>query len=126
MRDFGGKHVTDEQSARVSAAFGPIVPDADTMARRLGNPDLADRSIELLMRCDLRDELAGLDVPTLVAVGELDPGTSVEAAREILDGLPPGVGRLDILPGGGHFPWLDQPVQYFRRLCSFIEEVAPS
>jgi len=79
-----------------------------------------------MMHCDLRDELASIDVPTLVAVGELDPGTSVEAAREILDGLARGVGRLDILPGCGHFPWLDQPIQYFRRLCSLIEEVAPS
>ena len=122
--DFGGQPVTDEQSERVAAAFGPRVPDRDTLARRIGNPDLALRSTELLLGFDARDQLAGIDVPTLVAVGELDPVTPTEAAREILDGLPAGIGRLDVLPGAGHFPWLDRPDAYFDSVRQFVARTA--
>ena len=39
--DYGGDSVSDEEWARVFAAFGPHVPDAQQMARRTRNPELA-------------------------------------------------------------------------------------
>ena len=40
------------------------------------------------------------------------PITPVEASREIVDALPPGVGRLEVIEGAGHFPWKDVPDRY--------------
>ena len=60
--------------------------------------------------------------PTLVCVGELDPVTPVEAAREIVDPLAPGIARLAVIEGAGHFPWLDQPDRYW----SLIEALRPT
>ena len=66
-----------------------------------------------MRRFDAVDQLARIDCPTLVCVGELDSVTPVEASREIVDALPPGVGRLEVIEGAGHFPWKDAPDRYF-------------
>ena len=39
-RDYGGDPVSDAEWALVFAAFGPVVPDADQLGRRIGNPDV--------------------------------------------------------------------------------------
>jgi len=68
--------------------------------------------------------LPRIDRPALVCVGDLDPGTPVEASREIVDGLPDGIGRLAVLDGAGHFPWLDAPDRYWPLISGFVAEVA--
>jgi pimeloyl-ACP methyl ester carboxylesterase len=35
-------------------------------------------------------------------------------------GLTPGVGHLDVIPGAGHFVWLDQPDHYFDSIAHFV------
>ena len=120
-RDYGGgDDVTDEEWARVFAAFGPNVPDDEQLARRLRNADLGAHGMELMRRFDAVDQLARIDCPTLVCVGELDSVTPVEASREIVDALPPGVGRLEVIEGAGHFPWKDAPERYFAVLSEFV------
>ena len=42
------------------------------------------------------------------------------AADEILDGLRPGVGRLEVIDGAGHFPWLDAPDRLFEVVGDFV------
>ena len=44
------------------------------------------------------------------------------AADEILEGLRPGVGRLEVVEGAGHFPWLDEPEATFGAITRFAEE----
>ena len=83
-RDFGGEPVTDEESARVFAAFGPRLPDREQLGRRVGNPDIGEPGMELLRRFDVVDQLGRIDCPTLVCVGDLDPVTPVDAASEIV------------------------------------------
>jgi pimeloyl-ACP methyl ester carboxylesterase len=123
-RDYGGgDETTDAEWDRVFAVFGPRVPDAEQLGRRLRNPAIAERGGELLTTFDAVDQLGRITSPTLVSVGTLDAVTPVEAAREIADGLPPGLGRLSILEGAGHFPWLDMPDAYFADLEAFITEV---
>jgi pimeloyl-ACP methyl ester carboxylesterase len=46
--------------------------------------------------------------------------TPVEAAEEIVDGLPPGVGRLEVIAEAGHFPWLDRPRRLWPVVTSFV------
>lgn len=55
-----------------------------------------------------------------VCVGELDPVTPVEASREIADAVPDGLGRLEVLPGVGDFPWRDAPDALFEVLAEFV------
>jgi pimeloyl-ACP methyl ester carboxylesterase len=119
-RDYGGDPVSDVEWARVFAAFGPLVPDADQLGRRIGNPDVAAHGMDQLRALDIVDQLGRVDSPTLVCVGALDPITPVAASREIVGGLPRGLGRLAIIEGAGHFPWKDAPERYWPLLERFI------
>ncbi|HXJ63666.1 MAG TPA: alpha/beta hydrolase [Actinomycetota bacterium] len=121
-RSYGGGEVSDDEWGLVFRTFGPNVPDPEALARRVANPDLSERGSELFHRFDVVDQLVRIDVPTLVSVGELDPVTPVEAAREIAAALPPGLARLEVLPGAGHFPWLDIADVYWPILGEFVRQ----
>ena len=121
-RAFGGATVSPDEWARCFAAFGPNVPDEDQLARRIQNPDVGVRGMELLRALDVADQLPRIDRPTLVCVGELEAGTPVEASREIVDGLRAEICGFEIVPGAGHFPWLDEPELYFGILTTFLRE----
>ena len=123
-RAFGEGAVSPDEWARCFAAFGPNVPDEAQLARRIPNPDVGLRGMELLRELDVVDQLSRIDRPTLVCVGELEAGTPVEASREIADALPEGIGRLEIVPGVGHFLWLDDPDAYWPIITGFVLETA--
>jgi pimeloyl-ACP methyl ester carboxylesterase len=125
-RSFAGEPVTDDEDARVFAAFGPRVPDDDQLARRRQNPDLNAHGMKLIRHLDIVDQLVHIDAPTLVSVGDLDPVTPVGAAEEIVAGLPVGLGRLEIVPNAGHFPWLDAPDEYWLPLIDFVRSLTPA
>ncbi|HEU5225646.1 MAG TPA: alpha/beta hydrolase [Actinomycetota bacterium] len=114
-------HITDAQWSRVFAVFGPHVPDAEVLVRRIGNETLGEHGDSLLTTFDGVDQLRRIASPTLVSVGALDAVTPVEASQEIAEHLPAGIGRLSVLDGAGHFPWLDTPEAYFADLSGFIE-----
>ena len=119
-REYGDDPVTDEEWDRVFAAFGPHVPDPDQLARRIGNPDLDESGTKAFDRFDVVAQLARIDCRTLVCVGELDAVTPVDASREIFDALAPGIGRLEVIEGAGHFPWLDVPDRYWPVIEEFV------
>jgi pimeloyl-ACP methyl ester carboxylesterase len=119
-RDYGGDPVTDEEWARVFSAFGPKVPSEDELGRRLRNPELGAAGMELMRSFDVVDDLHRITTPTLVCVGELDAVTPVAAAVEIAEALPAGLGRLEVIEGVGHFPWLDAPDRYFSTVGAFV------
>ena len=118
--DYSGQAVSDHDWARVFAAFGPRVPDADQMARRLGDEALEGYGLDVMRSLDVVDQLRRIDCPTLVCVGVLDGVTPVAASREIVDALAPGVGRLEVIEGVGHFPWLDAPDRYWPVIEAFV------
>lgn len=74
----------------------------------------------LLRMFDVVDQLRRIDCPTLVCVGELDAVTPVDAAQEVYDALPHGLGRIEVIEGAGHFPWKDAPDRYLRVLEDFV------
>ena len=119
-RSYRGEQLSDEEWARVFAAFGPHVPTPEELARRIRHADVADRGGDLLRKFDVVDRLARIDVPTLVCVGELDPVTPVEAAREIVEHLTHAAARLEVIDGAGHFAWLDAPDRYWPLLEEFV------
>ena len=120
-RDYAGEDITDDDWARVFSAFGPRVPSEEELARRIKNPEVNRRGGKLLMELDLLAELPRIASPTLVCVGSKDP-LMATAANEILDGLRPGIGRLEMIDGAGHFPWLDTPDRVFDVVGDFAAE----
>jgi proline iminopeptidase len=123
---YAGGEVSDEEWGLVFGAFGPHLPDDDTMARRVGHAELGAYGMELVRRVDLLDGLGGVEAAVLVVVGTRDPVTPVAAAEEIVAALPPGRARLEVLPGAGHFPWLDQPDLLRSVLAGFVAGVDPA
>jgi pimeloyl-ACP methyl ester carboxylesterase len=119
-RDYGGDSVTEVEWARVFAAFGPRVPDQQQLGRRIRNAEVGAHGMELLRKFNVVDQLARIDCPTLVCVGELDSVTPVDASREIVDTLPRGIGRLEVIEGAGHFPWKDVPDRYWPVIEDFV------
>jgi proline iminopeptidase len=119
-RDFGGDPVGDADWDRVFMAYGPVVPDPEQLGRRLQNPAVGEYGMTRLRELDVVNELGRIDTPTLVCVGLLDPVTPVEASREIVEGLPRGLGRLEVIEGAGHFPWKDAPDRYWPLIEAFV------
>jgi pimeloyl-ACP methyl ester carboxylesterase len=125
-RDYGGDPVTDEEWAKVFAAFGPRIPSEEELARRIRNAELNTPGLERLQQLNVVDQLARISCPTLVSVGDVDPITPVTAAREIVNALAPEIGRLDVIDGAGHFPWLDHPDRYWSSITTFVRAAGPS
>jgi pimeloyl-ACP methyl ester carboxylesterase len=123
-RDYGGDPITDEEWARVFAAFGPNVPSEQELARRILNPEVGAAAEEPFRRLDVVEGLGRIACPTLVCVGRLDPVTPTSAAEEIVAALPPGTGRLEVIDGAGHFPWLDRPDLYWPHITTFVMQAA--
>lgn len=122
-RSYRGEGVTDEEWARVYTAFGLRVPDEERHARTPRNVELNSHGMDLMRRLDIVDQLSGIDSPTLVCVGELDPVTPVGAAEEVVAALPDGIGELEVVAGVGHFTWLDAPERFWPILIDFIQKV---
>lgn len=75
---------------------------------------------------DLRDDVRNILAPTLVLAGRDDPMTPYECATEIVELLPDGVGRLEIVEQAGHGTFRDQPVETERLLRAFLAGTVPS
>jgi pimeloyl-ACP methyl ester carboxylesterase len=119
-RSYGGDEVSDEEWARVYAAFGLHVPDEEREARTPKNLELNTHGMGLIRRLDIVDQLSRVDSPTLVSVGELDPVTPVAAAEEIVGALQEGIAQLEVISGAGHFAWLDAPDRFWPIIIEFV------
>jgi pimeloyl-ACP methyl ester carboxylesterase len=122
-RSYAGETVPDSEWDRVYSAFGPHLPDEERRAEVPVNEALNVRGMELIRALDLVDQLGRVRSPVLVSVGDLDPVTPVAAAEEIVAALPPGGARLEVVPGAGHFTWLDAPDQVWATYRRFLREV---
>jgi pimeloyl-ACP methyl ester carboxylesterase len=71
---------------------------------------------------DFREDLAGLEVDTLVVFGQADGGTTGPAAAAALCGLLPRC-RLESFERSGHWPFFEEPERFAEVLRSFL--VAP-
>ncbi len=73
-------------------------------------------------RINVTDRLGGVTCPALVIVGEEDPGTPVEMARDIHAALP--AAELAILRSASHLSNLEQPEEFNRVLLRFLDKVS--
>lgn len=122
-RSYAGEEVPDEQRARVFAAFGRNLPDAEREAHTPQNLPLNAHGMNLVRSLDIVDQLRNVSSPTLVLTGDLDPVTPAEAAAEIAAALPEGIAQLEIVDRAGHFTWMDNPDRFWPMIIEFINGV---
>ena len=67
---------------------------------------------------NLTDRLSGIKLPTVVIVGEDDPGTPVAASRVIADNIKGS--RLEIIPAAAHLSNMEQPEKFNKALSGFL------
>jgi pimeloyl-ACP methyl ester carboxylesterase len=92
-------------------------------ARTVRNAELNAAGLKLLRRFDVLGDLARIECPTLVCAGELDPIAPVAAAHEIVDAMPSGRARLEVIANAGHFAWRDAPGRYWPVVTEFVSHV---
>src|SRR5690606_6091844 len=72
----------------------------------------------MMERPDSTPLLGGLHVPVAVIVGQEDTLTPVEESQKMAE-LIPGA-RLEVIPGAGHLPNLEQPERFNAVLGAFL------
>ena len=95
--------------------------DPSTARMLVGGAALArqlDDSIEASLACDLRDTVRDLQVPLGIVWGELDTTVST-ADAELAHRLRPDA-RMQIMPGVGHVPMVEQPEAFARALAEVL------
>jgi 3-oxoadipate enol-lactonase len=73
-------------------------------------------------KINVTDRLGAVACPALVIVGEEDPGTPVEMARDIHAALPSA--ELAILRSASHLSNLEQPEEFNRVLLRFLDKAS--
>jgi pimeloyl-ACP methyl ester carboxylesterase len=67
---------------------------------------------------DLRPRLGEIQVPTLVIAGGHDHSVTPERARETADALPKG--KLLVMEGSGHYPFVEEPQPFLAAVLKFL------
>jgi 3-oxoadipate enol-lactonase len=67
---------------------------------------------------NLTDRLGAIKLPTVVIVGEDDPGTPVAASRVIAEAIKSA--RLEIIPAAAHLSNMEQPEAFNRALSGVL------
>lgn len=108
----------------------------DTLLPEGSSPELADElatmiadlhpaatrtAIRAFAEADLRDRLAGVDVPTLLLYGELDVRSSREVWEPIHAGITPS--RLVVIPDVGHMVDMQAAERCNDAIRAFLREV---
>jgi len=83
----------------------------------LATPKLTGSYIKIV-REDLSSDMAKIDKPTLIFWGDKDKTTPVSYAKR-MNNLIKG-SQLEIVPGG-HFSFLDSPLQFQNSLLKFVK-----
>jgi 3-oxoadipate enol-lactonase len=133
--------VWEERIKTVSAKgmepmLAPTLERWFTAPFRKRRPDVMDRVAALIRntppagyigcchaipKIDVTRRLGEVRCPALVIVGEEDPGTPVEMAREIHAALPSA--ELAILRSASHLSNVEQPEEFNRVLLAFLDKV---
>ncbi|MFI1725335.1 alpha/beta fold hydrolase [Streptomyces sp. NPDC020489] len=98
--DARGEEEFNEEAAEVYGSDGAYDPDAT------------------------REALGRFEGPVLVLAGSLDNGPRPEQAGRAAEVFPHA--ELAVQPGAGHFPWLDDPEWFVRRITAFLREPLPT
>lgn len=103
-------------------AFGPgaepqLVDEHLAQAAKISTALLFD-DFNACNNFDMRNEVAVVDKPTLIIVGEKDLLTPVKYSQFLHQQLP--ASRLEIIADAGHYVMMEQPAQVNRAIAEFI------
>jgi 3-oxoadipate enol-lactonase len=98
-----------------------VVDRVATMIRRTPPAGYAG-CCHAISALDITDKISAIKVPTVVIVGEDDPGTPVAASKVMHERI--AGSRLEILKSAAHLSNMEQPEAFNRALTSFLASVA--
>jgi pimeloyl-ACP methyl ester carboxylesterase len=107
---------------------GPKPADWDTrldeISAMLGEPGRmkAVQAMGKTSPADAGEQLGNVTCPVLVVQGSLDPDWASPRAEgeAIVAALPPGLGRLEMIEGAGHYPHVQFPQQTLDAVLTFL------
>jgi 3-oxoadipate enol-lactonase len=73
---------------------------------------------EAIRKLNYLDRLSGIRMPTLIMVGEDDPGTPVSASQAIHERI--SNSKLVVLPSARHLSNVEQPEAFNAALLAFL------
>jgi 3-oxoadipate enol-lactonase len=76
---------------------------------------------EAIRKLDYLDQLSRINLPTLIMVGEDDPGTPVAASKEIHDRI--AGSKIIVIPAAAHLSNIEQADFFNDNLIGFLEQV---
>lgn len=90
--------------------------------RSRGEPDLnaLQAGLDILRGSDLRSGLPEVNQPVLVLAGERDTLIPLQAAHYLASNTPNG--RLAVIAGAAHAPFLSHPDEFARHVVNFLNE----
>lgn len=72
---------------------------------------------------DLRTGLGAVRCPTLVMIGEHDPLTPLHLGKEVVEAIPDGLARLEVVPDASHDVIVDNATESYRLVREFLAEL---
>jgi pimeloyl-ACP methyl ester carboxylesterase len=109
-----GRYISADAPAEIEA-------EVRTMILRQGREGIASALEALAGRADSTGDLAGIDVPVLIAVGASDAITPPHESEAMLAAIPGA--RLALIPRAGHLSNLEEPGAFNGALREFLNEI---
>ena len=116
---------------RVASLLPASVADraADGLRRLFGSADYREAgalraTLVRLLQDDFRPRLPGIQIPTLVIWGDRDTEVPLAAARILAQEMPSA--ELAIIPGAGHFPFIEAPERFCQLVQGFLAAERPA
>ena len=104
------------EAARADRALEGVVLD---MMRATGREAYIRQQRAIMARPDSRPQLPGIEIPTLVLVGEEDAITPPELAREMAEMIE--WASLVVVPGAGHLSTTEQPDRVTDAMAAWLD-----
>jgi pimeloyl-ACP methyl ester carboxylesterase len=104
------------------AGFAAHLAALDTDLRRPGRMAVVSR-MGMSAPTDAGARLGDIQCPALVVEGSLDPDwTDARAEGEgIVAAMPPGLGRVEVIEGAGHYPHVQFPAEVVAAVLAFLK-----
>lgn len=84
------------------------------------SPQSFAKATRAIADLDLWERLREIKVPTLVVTGQNDPGTGVDVARRIHEGI--AGSKLEIIPRSSHMAACEQPELFAQTIIRFLAD----
>lgn len=119
------------QLAVVNGMLGPASAGEEVdLVRRVASqtsPKTVQAAIKAVQHYPEAEAVAmikAIDIPVLLVAGELDQTGHPAGMKRVADMIRGA--QLAIVPGSGHYPWAENPVEFNRHLDAFLDLHAPA